>query len=347
MFEAVITLCAALEGGPCREHLLPGYEARVRADCEAALAQRPPDLSVFAGLDAQSQANCAPMGDALEVSEVAPGVFVHVGHIAEPTPANRGDTSNFGFIIGDQSVAVIDAGAARWMGEALWRSIRLRTDKPVSHAVVTHMHPDHVFGIPVFAEAGAVVVGHGGLPRALADRRASYIDNFSLLIGKDIFLGSRTPVIEMTVTDVMQVDLGNRVLTLQAWPVAHTRNDVTVLDAATETLFAGDLIFYRHTPSLDGLLLGWRAVLSDLQALDLERVVPGHGPAALDWPVGAEPIAQYLSVLEADTRAAVEAGTRLGTAVEEIARSEHEDWELFETYNPRNATVAFTELEWE
>ncbi len=56
---------------------------------------------------------------------------------------------------------------------------------------------------------------------------------------------------------------------------------------------------------------------------------------------------RYLDVLAADTRAALDAGQRMGEAIETIAASEEAHWELFEAYNPRNATVAFTELEWE
>ena len=35
MFEAVILLCAQAATEPCREQLLPGYEAENQAECEA------------------------------------------------------------------------------------------------------------------------------------------------------------------------------------------------------------------------------------------------------------------------------------------------------------------------
>jgi len=71
------------------------------------------------------------------------------------------------------------------------------------------------------------------------------------------------------------------------------------------------------------------------------------GGPALDWPEGVDAMKRYLSVLERDTRAAIDRGERLAKAVEHIAQEEADDWELFQAYNPRNATVAFTELEWE
>ncbi|MCV3274065.1 quinoprotein relay system zinc metallohydrolase 2 [Roseobacter sinensis] len=347
MFEAVIALCASLAEGPCRDHLLPGYEGDIAALCTAALQARPPDLTVFAPLDAQGPPRCAPVGPALEVTEVAPGVFVHMGAIAEPDPANRGDVGNLGFVIGESSVAVIDTGTARWMGEALWRAIRAETDKPVSHTLITHMHPDHALGASPFAEAGAQIVGHANLSRAVSDRQANYLESLSLIVGPEAMLGTRAVAVDWPVEMTAEIDLGGRVLQLRAWPMAHTGTDLTVLDVTTGTFFAGDLIFDLHTPALDGRLRGWRAVLAELGTQAFQQVVPGHGGPVVAWPGGLEPMQRYLSVLEADTRAAIDAGQRLGEAVEEIAAEEAAHWQLFEAYNPRNATVAFTELEWD
>ena len=106
-------------------------------------------------------------------------------------------------------------------------------------------------------------------------------------------------------------------------------------------------MFDGHVPALDGSLRGWRAVLADLQGMAFERVVPGHGDVSLPWPEGAAPLARYLAVLERDTRAALDAGARLSEAVRTVAQGEAAHWALFAAYNPRNVTVAFTELEWE
>lgn len=315
--------------------------------CEAALSRRPPVLPEDPETQVEGTPVCRAVGAALTMTEVAPGVFVHMGRIEEPDPDNLGDVSNLGFIVGDTHVAVIDTGTARWMGEALWRALRQRTDLPVSHVILTHMHPDHVLGAAAFNGTGADIVGHGNLPRALADRQANYIESLDRLIGPQAMLGTQSVAINMLVAESLSIDLGGRVLLVEAWPLAHTGTDITVLDETTRTLFTGDLVFHRHTPALDGSLPGWRAVLAEMARRDVQHIVPGHGDPVLDWPEGGAPLNRYLEVLERDTRAAIDAGQRLGEAVETIAGSEAEHWELFEAYNPRNATVAFTELEWE
>ncbi len=345
MFEALITVCLNLSDGPCRDQLLPGYEAQSMAVCEAGLIDRPPNLPDT--ITVAGPAFCAPVGAALDFQEIAPGMFVHAGLIEEPDTHNLGDASNIGFVIGDTHVAIVDTGTARWMGEAIWRAVRARTDKPISHVILTHMHPDHVLGAAPLQDSGARVVGHANLARALADRQENYLESLSRLIGPNDFIGTRTTSVDIEVTDQLTIDLGGRVLDVRAWPTAHTGTDITVVDAASGTMFTGDLVFDRHLPALDGRLLGWQAVLADMAMMDVSQIVPGHGGPVLDWPDGGANQLRYLSVLEKDTRAAIDAGTRMGQAVEEIANSEADKWDLFDAYNPRNATVAFTELEWE
>lgn len=345
MFEAILTICLLAAGGECRDALLPGYESATKERCEAALAARPPTR--LPDGHATAPPSCKLAGTALSFDELAQGVFVHRGQIAEPDTDNLGDVSNIGFIVGHDSVAIIDTGSARWMGEAIWRAVRAQTDLPVSHVILTHMHPDHVFGATAFAGTGARFVGHIALNRALADRQENYRESLASLLGPVAFLGTEPVSTDITVDHSLQIDLGSRRIDLRAWPTGHTGTDLTVLDEKSGILFTGDLIFDEHIPALDGSLRGWQAVLAEMASLPATRIVPGHGGPILDWPAGGAEVERYLQVLERDTRAAIDQGQRLGDAVDEIAASEAERWRLFDAFNARNATIAFTELEWE
>ena len=282
----------------------------------------------------------------LPVSEVAQGVFVHQGPHEDFTPANGGGIANLGFVIGEHSVAVIDSGGSRAEGERLLAAIRARTGLPVSHVILTHVHPDHVLGTSAFMGAGAEVVGHANLAAALAQSGPIYLANLRRLIGAGMEGTSIVPPTQ-AVSDAATIDLGGRVLELRAWPTAHTATDLTVLDRTTGTLFAGDLLFMERLPVVDGSLLGWLRVMDELQALPATRVVPGHGPPSAPWPDAARPQRDYLLYLRDQVRAELGRHRTLEQAVDEIPPPSGALWLLAADNHARNVTASFTELEWE
>ncbi|MTE00330.1 quinoprotein relay system zinc metallohydrolase 2 [Paracoccus sp. YIM 132242] len=350
MFFAVLSACLAGEVPACGPVTLAGQPFSSMEQCTTGAPRiagtwlaAHPDLT-------RGGLSCVPLSDlpVLPVREVAPGVHVHLGQIAQFEDSPDGWIANLGFVVGSDSIAVIDAGASRAQGQALFAAIRAVSDKPISHLVVTHMHPDHAFGAEVFREAGATIVGHARLADALQSRGPVYLDNLTRLYGSGPMIGTRVVLPDVAVGDSLDIDLGGRVLTLTATGPAHSDNDLTVLDRATGTLFAGDLVFRGLTPIVDGSLPGWIGWMDG--ARDGGPVVPGHGPVARDWSEAVGAQRDFLTALDHATRDALDAGLPLSQAVPAIVEALQPlagDWASFPDSVARDATAAFKELEWE
>lgn len=282
----------------------------------------------------------------LAVTEVAPGVFVHHGVEQDASPANDDEIANIGFIVGDKMVAVIDPGGSFLEGERLRAAIRRRSALPIRYVIMTHVHPDHIFGAAAFRGDRPDFVGHAKLPGALAQRGEYYLRRLRETLGAEAE-GSAVVAPSLLVASELDIDLGGRRLRVQAHGPAHTDNDLTVFDDKTRTFWLADLLFVDRIPVVDGSLVGWLKELASVTLIAADRAVPGHGPVSVAWPAAAAPERRYLETLARDTRAAIKAGVGIAEAAQQIGQSERGRWLLFDDYNARNATASYKELEWE
>ncbi len=291
-------------------------------------------------------AQAAPDAGPLALSEVATGVHVHSGLMADWLPGNDGDVANLGLIVGNRCAAVIDTGGTPQLGLRWRAAIERTTSLPICYVINTHAHPDHMLGDAAFIGPGTQFVAGARFGAALRAREPYYLNALRRDFGITVtHLGIVYPT--LAVERSLELDLGGRVIVLQAWPTAHTDNDVTVYDRSSRTLFASDLLFVQHLPVVDGNLRGWLAVMKELAKIDVAVVVPGHGAASRDWPAALAPQQAYLEALLRETRAAIKSGTTLAQAVESVGTAAAAPWQLTERFHRRNVTAAFAELEWE
>jgi quinoprotein relay system zinc metallohydrolase 2 len=293
----------------------------------------------------------------LPVEALAPGVFHVSGHQAAWGPEFHGHVANLGFVIGSRCIAVIDSGGSATVGRALLATLRQHSTRPICYVINTHPHPDHVLGNLAFVEANAsadgdkappVFVGHARLRASLAARAPFYLN----ALRRDFEAVDQTPSVPLptlAVTDRLELDLGDRVLELRAWPTAHTDSDLTVRDRTSATLWLGDLVFVGHLPVLDGNLKGWLAVLQGLKREAAQRLVPGHGAVLAPGPAAFDATERYLTQLQSDVGAALDEGLTLSQTVARLGsppESRMAGWLLVDAFHRRNVTAAYAELEW-
>src|SRR3984957_2073921 len=198
------------------------------------------------GAGAVVPANASPEGATapqdFTLEQIAPGEFVHFGRPLSLDAPGHDDIANIGFIVGDLCVAVTDTGGSVRIGRALHAALTGRTHKPVCYVINTHVHVDHLLGDLAFKDGHASFIGHSALPAAIVRSRLYFMTQY----------GGDTVSPDRTVTDTLELDLGERPLQLRAWPTAHTDCDLTVLDEKSGTLWTGDLLFRERLPAVDG-----------------------------------------------------------------------------------------------
>lgn len=284
---------------------------------------------------------------AFTIKQVAQGIYVHQGLIEVPDIHNHDAIANIGFIVGKKCVAVIDSGGSPAQGRQLKNAIKKITSVPVCYVINTHVHPDHIFGNSAFKHIPDIkFIGHKKLARAMSERGPFYIARSEEQIG--IKLTENDLVVPtLSVKNKLALDLGGRILELIAYPTAHTDNDLSVFDRATNTMWLSDLLFLAHLPVIDGSLNGWLKTIDKLEKQSFDMVVPGHGPIVRDWPKSMQPQKQYLLYLQKIIRSKIQQGIYLEDVIKTVDYPAKDQWRLFNDFHKKNLSSAYAELEWE
>lgn len=289
--------------------------------------------------------NASAFSESFSMEEVAPGILIRRGVVENATADNLDAICNTGFIIGDDGVLVTETGGSLADGQWLRSEIKKRTSKPIRWVVISHVHPDHTFGAGAFIEDKPDFIGHARLPAALQSRGEFYRKRLA-----DLFGAEKTgPVVMPThiIASTETLDIGGRAISFQAHGKAHTDCDLSMLDSKSGLLFPADLLFVKRIPSLDGSLVGWLKQLDNLEAMKAEYAVPGHGPARVKLVDAVKPLRTYLTTIRDGVKEAIKSGKDISEAAKTVGQTERTRWALFDDYNGRNVTEAYSELEWD
>ncbi len=117
---------------------------------------------------------------------------------------------------------------------------------------------------------------------------------------------------------------GKRVQLIQVGP-AHTRGDVLVHAVDDRVVFTGDILFIDGTPILwEGPVDNWIRACERIEALDVDAVVPGHGPVSERG--AARAVREYLAYIRDEARLRFDAGLSAADAARDIALGDYASW---------------------
>lgn len=140
----------------------------------------------------------------------------------------------------------------------------------------------------------------------------------------------------------MTLHYGDTEVQLLYFGPAHTFGDTLVYLPQSKVLFAGDIAFFYSMPlAAGGKIGGWLKVIDCIRDLDVELIVPGHGPVGGKRELEEE--REYFEFVMEQTRRCFERGMTPEEAVKEIDLGPYADW-LDAERIVANVGVAYREL---
>lgn len=193
---------------------------------------------------------------------------------------------SIGVVIGRAGVLALDTRTTPGQAEELLRDIRSLTPAPIAAVVNSHHHYDHTFGNAVFLPAP--IWGHERCAATLRaegeEMRRRVMDSLPELADEVAGVVIAPP--DRTFDEIVEVDLGDRLVELRYLGRGHTDNDIVALVPDAGVLFAGDLLENDAPPSFgDAYPIAWAETVGErLLPLVRDVVVPGHGrPGGRDF----------------------------------------------------------------
>ena len=119
--------------------------------------------------------------------------------------------------------------------------------------------------------------------------------------------------------------VGDRPIQLIEVGPAHTRGDTLVYLPADKVVFTGDILFIKGHPVMwEGPIQNWINACDRLLALDVEVIVPGHGP--ITDKQGVRDVKNYLQYLQREALTAFQEGLTPYEAARRLSLSEFQGW---------------------
>ena len=235
--------------------------------------------------------------------------------------------SNAGLVIGTGQSLLIDTLFDLKLTASMLDSMKAVTaNAPIGTVVNTHANGDHCYGNQLVKDANIVAsaaTAHEmsevppAMLAALNKAPGEVGDLFRSFFGDFEFEGIDLTLPTQTFSGRLTVNVGEREIELIEVGPAHTAGDTIAFVPSARTVYTGDILFIGGAPIVwAGPLENWIAACDLINSLDVDVVVPGHGP--LTDKSGVSRVREYLSFVLTEASARQEQGMDAFEAAREI-----------------------------
>lgn len=235
--------------------------------------------------------------------------------------------SNAGLVVGNGQSLLVDTLFDLKLTASMLESMKpVTASAPIGTVVNTHANGDHCYGNQLVKDANIVAsaaTAHEmtevppAMLAALNKAPGEVGDLFRSFFGDFEFEGIDLALPTQTFTGQLTVKVGERDIELIEVGPAHTAGDTIAYVPSASTVYTGDILFIGGAPIVwAGPLENWIAACDLINSLDVDVVVPGHGP--LTDKDGVSRVREYLSFVLTEASARQEQGMDAFDAAREI-----------------------------
>jgi cyclase len=298
--------------------------------------------------------------------EVGDGLYAYL------QPDGGWGWSNAGLVVDGEQTLLVDTLYDLALTERMLRAMRraVPATARIDTLVNTHANGDHCYGNKLVDGARILASERTAaeMPELPPAAMAALIEQapamgelgafFLECFGAFDFAGIELALPDETFSGELSLRVGDRGLSLLEVGPAHTRGDTLVHVPAQRVLFSGDILFSEaHPIAWAGPVSNWIAACDRILAMDVETIVPGHGPLA--GPDAVRELKAYFEYLYEQARACHAEGMTTLEAARSIALERWADWgegerlvvnianiyaELSGEEEPLNPLVAFEQM---
>jgi cyclase len=267
------------------------------------------------------------------LQEIGDGLYAYL------QPDGSWGWSNAGLIADGESTLLVDTLYDLHLTEQMLGEMRRAVPAAarIDTLVNTHANGDHCYGNSLVKGARIVASERTAaeMPELPPATMAALVEQapemgelgafFLRCFGLFDFAGIELALPQETFTGELTMRVGTREVQLIEVGPAHTRGDTLALLPRERVLFSGDILFSgAHPIAWAGPVSNWIAACDRILAMDVEVIVPGHGPLA-EKPAVAE-LKAYFEYLYEQARLRYAEGMGALEAARSIAMDRWAEW---------------------
>ena len=259
------------------------------------------------------------------------------GTFAWMQPDGGWGLSNAGLVTDSGEALLVDTLFDFRHTRAMLDGFKSATDATIRTVFNTHHNGDHCYGNALIegaeiiaTEGAATAMGHES-PAMLAGMMKA-APNLGLTgeylthcFGAFDFAGVTAKLPDTTFRGCTSRQVGAKTIELIEVGPAHTGGDALAHVPADKTIFTGDILFIDGHPILwAGPARNWIQACELIEELDVETIVPGHGPVTDKQ--GVARVRHYLDYIRDEAKKRFDAGLEAFEAARSIALDDFAGW---------------------